>query len=113
MARFTLVAFSNPIDGKMKEFGTWYDKTHIPDMLEVPGVVTAQRFQLLRLVPSKAFRQRYLCLYEFEAEDEQSAKAIIDTLNAQNLPLSDALDVSSVTLAVYQAAGPRLAKGKE
>ena len=111
MAKFTLVAISNPAEGREQECGPWYDSTHLPDMLSVPGVVTAQRFQLLRGAPSKAFKS-YLALYEIEAEDEQSAKAIINTLNAANLPLSDALDVSSVNLAVYQATGPQLSKEK-
>lgn len=106
MAKFTLVAWSNPVEGKDEEYGEWYDGTHLPDMLEVPGVVTAQRFRLLRLARSKQFSQRYLSLYEFEAEDEESAKAIINTINEQNLKLSDSLDISSVNLGVYQATGP-------
>ncbi|RJG02653.1 DUF4286 family protein [Noviherbaspirillum sedimenti] len=106
MARFILAALSNPVNGKENECGDWYDQTHIPDMLEVPGVLSAQRFQLLRLAPSKTFHQRYLCLYNFEAENEESAKAIIEILNKQNLPLSTALAVETVALAVYKATGP-------
>src|SRR5271168_1415491 len=111
MPKFTLVAISNPTTGREQECGSWYDKTHLRDMLNIPGVVSAQRFELLRGAPSKAFKS-YLSVYEIEAADEQSAKSIINTLNAANLPLSDALDVSSVNLAVYQATGPQLGKGK-
>jgi hypothetical protein len=83
---------------------------HIPEMLKVPGVLTAQRFRLLRLAPSKMFNRRYLCVYEIEAEDERSARNIINCLNAQNLPLSDELDVSSVAVGVYESTGPPVVK---
>src|SRR5271155_1632759 len=110
MARFILMAWSNPSPDRDAEYATWYDETHLPDMLKVPGVVTAQRLRLLRLAPAKTFPQRYLCLYELEAENEQSARNIINVLNAQNLPLSEVLDVSSVALGVYEVASPRLEK---
>ena len=112
MPTFTLVAWSNPTEGKEDEYGKWYDETHLQDMLGVPGIKTAQRFKLLRLGRSKMFDQRYLCLYEFEAEDEESAKKIINTINAQNLVLSDSLNISSVNLGVYQATGPVQVKKK-
>ena len=104
MARFLLTAISNPAESREADCGPWYDQVHIPDMLGVPGVVTAQRFELLRGAPSKAFK-RYLTLYEVEAEDEEAARRIINTLNGANLPLSDALDVPSVNLGVYRATG--------
>lgn len=105
MPRFTLVAISNPMIGRETECGAWYDATHLKDMLTVPGVVSAQRFELLRGAPSKAFK-RYMAIYEVEAEDEDAARRIINTLNAANLPLAESLDVSSVNLAVYKATGP-------
>lgn len=104
MGRFTLVAISNPIEGREQECGEWYDATHLADMLTVPGVVSAQRFELLRSAPGKAFK-RYLALYEVEAEDEQGAGAIINSLNAANLKLSESLEVASVNLGVFRATG--------
>lgn len=104
MARFTLVATSNPTEGRETECGRWYDATHLGDMLTVPGVISAQRFELLRSAPGKAFKQ-YLAIYEIEADDEQAARGIINTLNAANLPLSTSLDVPSVNLGVFRACG--------
>ena len=110
MPQFTLVAWSNPVEGEDEEFGAWYDQTHLRDMLGVPGFKTAQRFRLLKLAPSKLLQQRYLCIYEFEADDEEHAAAVIKRLNAHDLPLSDKIDVSSVALGVYEATGPALVK---
>ena len=103
MARFKLVAMSNPNPGREEECGRWYDSTHLRDMVSVPGILSAQRFELLRSAPSTAFK-RYLAIYEVEAADEAEAKSIITRLNEANLPLAASLDVPSVNLAVFKAA---------
>lgn len=106
MSIYKLIAISNPVEGREEECGRWYDETHLRDMVAVPGVVSAQRFELLRGAPSKAFK-RYLAIYEIEATSEEDAKALITRLNATHLPLSDSLDVASVNLSIYKAvAGP-------
>lgn len=110
MARFKLIAVSNSVEGREHECTTWYDDTHLRDMLQVPGVVSAQLFELLRGAPSKAFKH-YLAIYEIEAEDEEAARMIINALNAANLTLSESLDVSSVNLGVFRAAGARQTRG--
>ncbi len=33
---------TNPIDGEEDTFNKWYDEVHVPDVLDVPGVVAAQ-----------------------------------------------------------------------
>lgn len=110
MARFKLVAISNPVPGREAECGRWYDEIHLREMVGVPGILSAQRYELLRGAPSKAFK-RYLAIYEVEADDEEAARAIITRLNAAQLPLSDALEVSSVNLAVFKASSPLVQSG--
>lgn len=107
MARFKLIAISNPTPGREQECGDWYDQTHLRDMVAVSGIVSAQRFELLRGAPSKAFK-RYLAIYEVEAADETEARGLIDRLNAANLVLSETLDVSSVNLGVYREVSPAI-----
>lgn len=106
---YKLVAWANPAEGADEEaFGRWYDETHLVDMVGVQGVRSAQRFRLLRSAPSGAFTRKYLCLYDFEATGDEDARNLVGRLNAADLPLSDTLDVSSVNLAVYKAAGPEV-----
>lgn len=107
MARFKLVAISNPMPDREAECGAWYDHTHLRDMLGIPGVVSAQRFELLRGAPSRAFK-RYLAIYEIEAADEAQATDIIGRLNAAALVLDETLDVSSVNLGVFRECTPAL-----
>lgn len=105
MARYTLVGISNPAEGRAAECASWYDEKHLPDMVTIEGVISAQRFELLRGAPSKAFKQ-YMALYEIEAESDESARAIINRLNAANLVLSPSLDVPSVNLGVFKPVFP-------
>lgn len=111
MARFKLIAVSNPMPGHEQECGLWYDQTHLQDMVAVPGIISAQRFELVRGAPSKAFK-RYLAIYEVEAADEAEARGLIDRLNAANLPLSETLDVPSVNLGVYRETAAPIGKRK-
>ena len=44
MAKYTFVVLTNPTSGKEAEYNKWYNDQHIPDVLNVPGFVAAQRF---------------------------------------------------------------------
>ena len=46
MAKYTFVVMTNPTPGKETEYNRWYNEQHIPDVLNVPGFVCAQRFRL-------------------------------------------------------------------
>ena len=40
------IVFSNPFEGKDDEFNEWYDNVHLPEVLALPGVISAQRYDL-------------------------------------------------------------------
>ena len=48
------------------EFNEWYDKTHLPDVLEIPGFIRATRYE--NVEPSKG-EAKHLALYEIETDD--------------------------------------------
>jgi hypothetical protein len=39
--------FGNARPGQQDEFNEWYGNVHLPEVLAMPGVVSAQRFDLL------------------------------------------------------------------
>ena len=46
MSRYLLFAFSDCNDpAREKEFNNWYDNMHEPDMIEVPGMIRATRWE--------------------------------------------------------------------
>jgi hypothetical protein len=80
LARHLLLIETNCQPGTDVEFNRWYDEIHIPELLQIDGFVRATRYgvadaQMGRSVPD----QRYLALYEIDAE---SAQAALDALAA-------------------------------
>ncbi|ORW30744.1 hypothetical protein AWB91_17285 [Mycobacterium paraense] len=69
------------------EYNTWYDEVHIPQLLELDGIVAARR---LRPVDGNG---PYVAIYELEGDDLQ---AILDNMiaNAGQLRMSDALQLN-------------------
>ncbi|OGO01282.1 MAG: hypothetical protein A2Y90_02970 [Chloroflexi bacterium RBG_13_52_12] len=68
MNRYLLFAFSDCKDpAREKEFNDWYDNMHLPDMLEVPGMIKASRW--MSAEPKEGEIRRYLALYELETDD--------------------------------------------
>ncbi len=70
MQKWLIVVESNCTDSaREQEFNEWYNNTHLPDVLELPEVVRAVRFE--NVDPAEG-RARYLALYEMETDDLES-----------------------------------------
>ncbi len=66
MAKWVLVVETNCIDKTREaEFNEWYNKTHLPDMLETPGLIRVTRYEAID--PSGG--AKFLATYEIETED--------------------------------------------
>lgn len=54
------------------EFNAWYD-AHLPEILSIPGFVSAQRYRLDPVVVDDdvPVRYRFMALYEIEGDPEQ------------------------------------------
>jgi hypothetical protein len=105
MPKYTFVVFTNSVAGKDAEFNAWYNTHHVPDVLNVPGFVAAQRFRLAdtqftRDESSRAFN--YLALYEIETDD---IAATLKELRARggtaDIVPSDAIDTKKVGTYVF------------
>ena len=70
MAKWFLVAGTNCADAaRESELNEWYDKTHLPDVLETPGFVRATRYE--NIEPSEG-EAKFLAIYEIETDDLDS-----------------------------------------
>jgi hypothetical protein len=98
MAKHVFVVFTNPTPGQEAEYNAWYTGQHLPDVLDVPGFVSAQRFKLSDTQRAAGpFPWQYLALYQIETDDLQktlgelaarsgtSAMVISDALGAERL----------------------------
>lgn len=105
MPTYQMVVMSNAVAGREDEYNRWYTEQHLGDVLKVPGVVSAQRF---KLQDADAAPSPYLALYEIDAP---GVAPVMDEINRRvgtaAMPMSDALDVTTLTMQVFAAITER------
>ncbi len=75
MAKWLMVVETNCKDGSREaEYNDWYDNTHLPDVLEVPGFTKATRYENVRPAEGKG---KFLASYEIETEDLDQTMAVL------------------------------------
>ncbi len=102
-AREVIVALVNAVAGREDEFNAWYSGQHIPEILELPGFVGAQRYELdPASAPTSGYG--YLTIYEVEG----SAAEARDRFFSSELSSSDSIERSPMIFAAYLPFGPPL-----
>lgn len=100
MARYKLVAFSNAVEGHDAEYNEWYDGQHMPDVLAIPGFVSAERFVCVDDGP-----HRYLAIYEIETDDLEGLLAEFSRRPGTDLmPISTSLEFASAVVGFWKPA---------
>ena len=108
MSRHVFISLMNAVDGKEAEYDAWYGKVHLPEVLDVPGFVAAQRFrlsaaQLAGMTP----RWKYLVVYEIDGESVDQALAELSRrIGDGQMIVSPAL-ASDVAAWAYSPVEPR------
>lgn len=100
MDKAILIVQSNPVAGREDEYHEWYSKQHVPDILSIPGFVSAQRY-VVNSTPDAAPEFRHLAIYEIEGSVSEALAA----LSAANLATSPAID-QRVSVAPYVPYSP-------
>jgi hypothetical protein len=94
MAAFKLVVLSRARSGREAEFETWYTQQHLPDVLEIPGILSAGFFRRAHdMRDGGSPKWEYMAEYDCETQDPQS---IVDELARRRetgqILLTDAMD---------------------
>jgi hypothetical protein len=111
--KFIQIVFSNPAEGKDDEFNEWYDNVHIPDLLAIPGMLSAQRYalhdaEIYRMEGATPPEHRYLLIYEMEGDVDAIMKKIQENVAAGKISMADCLDMSSWRLSFWTPVGPKV-----
>jgi hypothetical protein len=107
--RTLFVVFTKPVEGLEDEYNKWYDEVHIHDVVKVPGVVSAQRYDLAHPGPGgEQPTHRYMAIYEIEGDPANAMEEMMARFLTDNMPGSDALDLSETAMAVWAPRGPRV-----
>ena len=109
MARFSYTVLSRSQPGQEEEFVRWYIEQHLPDVVRMPGVVSAKlhRMDFQRVYDIDTPQWTLMTWYELEGDDPER---IIDALKAASgsaeMPGTDSLDKRGM----IQAAGHLIAE---
>ncbi|MBY8856794.1 hypothetical protein K7711_09930 [Nocardia sp. CA2R105] len=109
---FIQIVYSNPVAGREDEFNEWYDNVHVPQLLAVPGMRSAQRYtlrdsEIYRAPGASTPEQRYAIIYEMQGEAEAIMAEIRARVASGQIRMHDSLDMSSWRLAFWTPRGPR------
>jgi len=105
--RTLFLVFTKPVEGKEDEFNHWYDTQHLHDVVKVPGVVSAQRYEVAHPGPGGGeATNRYLAIYEIDGPPGAAMDAMMARFLTEAMPGSDALDLAGTEMAVWAPRGP-------
>jgi hypothetical protein len=108
MPKGVMVVMTQPVPGKEDEYNDWYSNVHIPELLKIPGIAAAQRFEAVPALSGQLPAQKYMALYEFDTDVDEALKAMREARSAPGAaPASPALDTSSAVMYAYRAIGER------
>ena len=107
MADHTFVVFTKPVAGKEDEYNHWYDTRHIPDVLKVPGAVSARRFK----ATDAEGNTQNLALYGLETDNVDAFLADLNgRAGSERMVMSEALDMESINAVIYSAITPLMTR---
>lgn len=108
MTENMLLVLSNPVEGREDEYNAWYDETHVPEVLQLPGVTAAQRFRLSDTGGNSAGSEHsYLAVYELDRDPAEVLTALNSGIRDGSVNMSDAIDARTAKMIPYTAVGER------
>jgi hypothetical protein len=79
MAPMTFLAFTSPAPGREEEFHTWYRDQHLHEVLSVPGILSARRWEYRTSLDGTGPEPEHthLVIYEVDTDDVEATKAAL------------------------------------
>lgn len=112
---YYLLVFNQPVAGQEAEYNDWYDHQHAPDVVSVPGFVSARRYVLAdyQLRPPTLIKPRYVVIYKIVTTDLAAVYAEVGRrIRSGETRMSRALDMGSGKNYTYRVFRPRVLGAK-
>lgn len=89
-----MVVLAKAAEGRIAELAQWYDSRHIPDLLAVPGFVSAERHAVVPVkLPEGTQSWDFMLVYEIAGDDPMAVlRTMAGLLGTERMPTSDALE---------------------
>ncbi|MCL2583932.1 MAG: DUF4286 family protein [Streptosporangiales bacterium] len=86
------LVFGNPNPGQEEEFDEWYDTVHIPDVMSVGNIVSAQRFRYRQLDrdAGQPVAHVHLTVYELEGDPDEFMTKMIAAVSSGKVRMQEA-----------------------
>lgn len=105
MTTHQLIVLSNPVStDREDEYNQWYEHTHLDEVLQVPGIVSAQRFTIT--APRGEPEWRYAAAYDLDADDAMQVIADL-TAAVKVMNMSDSIDGRKAAMWILTPLGDR------
>ncbi len=106
MSRHVLMVLTNATEGDDAEFNRWYDEVHLKEVLETPGFVAAERFELSGTQMTEGEQpHRYLAIYEIEGDPAAAAKTLMELAPGMNMSATLSEDAAT---GLFSQITPRM-----
>jgi hypothetical protein len=96
-----LFVFTNAKPGHDAAFNDWYDNTHLPQILALPMVVSAQRFEVQPDAGGEV-AHRYLAVYEVAGDPADAQEAIAKGIADGSIEMRDVMGPSGPSRIVVR-----------
>jgi len=108
MPKCKLIALTTPLPGREADFDDWYQNTHLPEILSLPGGITAQRYKLVAKMIGED-PNPFLAVYDFECDDPGAVLAAMgEAAGSGKLTQTDSQDFSTTYTAFFAEYGPEV-----
>ncbi|MGQ0630270.1 MAG: hypothetical protein ACT4P1_04460 [Sporichthyaceae bacterium] len=117
MPRSLMLAFTSPVsEATEDDYNRWYDTKHLHDVVAIKGVVAATMYRLAHGVETlpgvSGPTQKYLAIYELEAESVEELEAFCGSLRAAlasgEADIDPSLDMADLGASLALPVGSRL-----
>lgn len=99
-----LIVFANPVPGQEAGFNAWYDQ-HMREFMKLPNFVRVQKFRMLSRKGKVDPKFRYVFLFEFKGDQDESFAQIQAAMKDGRLQMPDKTVVGEVEGMNYAADG--------
>ncbi len=108
MAKFKLIALTTPVAGKEEEFHSWYQNTHLPQLVSFPGMKGAQRYKLTAKLAG-IDNNPWLAIYDLETDDPTVFFSALGQAAASGkLTQTDSSDMATTYTALFEEYDERV-----
>jgi len=110
--RTLCLVFTQPVAGREREYHDWYDNQHVQDVVRVPGVLSAQRFDAVGSGPAgESTPPRFLAVYEISGDPVRTVEELQRRFGTAEMPPSEALDLRTASMTFWSPRGGKTRAG--